>query len=113
MELDSSQIANSFNSAIPQQWIGFSIETVCQLCEIAQPTWRKYHKLLRDAENALLAKNKKTFGFSYQLRSKGLDRTSFLLVFSYSYIQKFFNNEKLSLKILYQNWEQIKCHAQM
>jgi hypothetical protein len=108
MNLDSSQIADRFNSAIPNHWIGFSVETVCQLCGIAQPTWRKYHKLLRDADTTLIANKKKPFGFTYRLRAKGIDRVSLLLIYSYSQIQQFFHNEKLSIQILYQNWEDIK-----
>jgi hypothetical protein len=113
MQLDSAKIANSFNSAIPSNWFGFSVAKVQEICGIAPSTWRKYHKLLRDAETALLANNKKPFGFTYQLRSQGLDRTSLLLIFSLVYIQKFFNNEKLALKELYKNWEDIKCQANL
>ena len=109
MELDNQKIADSFNSAIPDTCIGFSVDMVQQICDIAPSTWRKYHKLLRVAEKELIARKKTPFGFSYRLRSKGLDRTSLLLIFSLVYIQRFFNNEKLSIKILYKNWEQIKC----
>jgi len=111
MELDSQKIADGFNSAIPENWFGFSIEKVQEICEIAPSTWRKYHKLLRDAETALSAKKRQPMGFSYRIRSQGLDRTSLLLVYSLVKIQRFFNNERLALKELYKNWEDIKCRA--
>jgi hypothetical protein len=113
MELDSYQIANRFNSTIPDSLFGFSVDSVTQILGIAPSTLRKYNKLLRDVEDTLIRKGKKPFGFSVDLRSKAFDRTSFLLMFSLVHIQKFFNNEKLSIKTLYTNWEEIKCQVKL
>ena len=113
MMLDCQVIANSFNELTPSNVFGFSIDYVRAVCGLSPSRWRHYHKLIRDAENYLLKQEKKPLGFSYGLRSQGLDKKSFLLLFSLIQIQKFFHNERLSIQELYKNWEKIKCHVQL
>lgn len=111
MKLDSQKIVESFSSAVPKTVYGVSVENVCEICNISGSTWRKYHLMLRNAEKLLSTNKKKTLGFSYKRRDRGIDRTSLLLVYSLAFLHRFFRNEKVAMKLLYQNWEEIKCLA--
>jgi len=111
MKLDSQMIVESFSSAVPETVYGVSVENVCEICNISGSTWRKYHLMLRNAEKLLSTNKKKALGFSYKRRDRGIDRTSLLLVYSLAFLHRFFRNEKVAMKLLYQNWEEIKCLA--
>ena len=112
MKLDSQMIVESFQSVVPENVFGVSIDNVLEICGISGSTWRKYHLMLRDAEKLLSTNKKKTLGFSYKRRDRAIDRTSLLLVYSLSLMHRFFRTEKVAMKLLYQNWEEIKCLAQ-
>lgn len=110
-QLDTEMIVNSFNSAIPNSVFGISKEQVLEICQISGSTWRKYHLMLREADKWLIDNNQKPLGFTYQRGDQALDRISFLLIFSLSFMQKFFKNENVAIKQLYQQWENIKCQV--
>jgi hypothetical protein len=112
-QLDSKLIVDSFNSVIPDNVFGVSKQKVLEICAIGDSTWRKYHLMLRRTEKLLSTNNKKPLGFTYEQGDQALDRTSLLLIFTLSFLLRFFKNEKIAIKTLYQNWENIKCQVKL
>ena len=116
MKLDITEISTSFNQAMPIEIVGINIKSVLNLCNIASSTWRKYHLKIRQAEDYLTANNKvnaKPLGFTYSRRSKALDRRSCFIIYAFCYLQRFFSDENLSLKLLYKYWEKIECQVNL